>query len=184
MDLAVNVFKVKLLREISTLMIAITLLCGLSVSASAASDSRKTEIKTRAGVVVVNQSSDGLGATTISLNNKQIYKNSMDDCNCYISITGAYVFGDNDIIAVREGFAGNAVEMVRMEYYLINKNGAISNPKVLDTKGKPSGIECEGELSDPVVKGSKLITSCAEKDGRRTKTFIWTYENGIVKQTR
>jgi hypothetical protein len=127
----------------------------------------------------------------VKLNNKQIYKSGMDLCNCYFQgvEVGPYAIGDNDVIGVGTSSAA-AGGGVGYTFLIVNKNGQVTKPKVYDITGKllkdaDGSILCNVDGFDETkLVGDKVITSCTEKDGRRTKVIKYTLENDSIRVTR
>ena len=151
-------------------------------------------VKVRAGAIIENQkSSDNFFQIyTAKLNNKEILKISGDDCNCFVTGIkyGPIAIGNDDIVFINTGSAANGAPYDVFYTLIINKNGEVKLPKVYDIDGKEQQLDgfigCNSDegFSEPKLDGNKITTTCIEMDGRRKKTFKYTYENNVFRVSR
>jgi hypothetical protein len=136
-------------------------------------------IKVRAGKVILYQK-DICDYKNIWLNDKLLIET--EPYRCY-RLYGPYVLGDDDIVAVTSADSGNGGDdSVSVDLIIINKSGEFKFAKQFPLDPEVP-FWCNYDLN-PIVSGSKLLFKCVAQDGRRTKTFTWTYENGEVRESR
>jgi len=136
-------------------------------------------IRVRAGKVILVKGLDPenpriIQDNEIRLNQQVVMK--IDEPLGINNIYGPYSLGDDEIVAISysPGGTGNG-DYEDIKFLSINKSGAFR----LD-----DGFSCESGWHDPIITGLKLSVECTQSDGRRSKTYIFSYENGKVSSLR
>ena len=101
------------------------------------------------------------------------------------SLVGPYQLGENDVVGVNESSGGNATDASTITILTIDKSGNIS-PSRLDGKdAQLLSFDCDGlEETATAVSASAIKFKCVSRDGRKTKSTFFIFENGRIKSSR
>lgn len=101
------------------------------------------------------------------------------------SLIGPYQLGENDVVGLNESMGGNATDASTITVLTIDKSGNV-NPSRLDGKDvQQVSFNCDGlEETATVVSASAIKFKCVSRDGRRTKSTFFTFENGRITSSR
>ena len=102
------------------------------------------------------------------------------------SLVGPYQLGENDVVGVSESSGGTATgDASTITILTIDKTGNI-NPSRLDGKdAQQVTFDCDGlEEAATVVSTTAIKFKCDSREGRKTKSTFFTFENGRIKASR
>ena len=100
-------------------------------------------------------------------------------------LLGPSQIGENDMVGINESSGGNATDASTVTILTIDKSGNIT-PQRLDSKeAQQVSFDCDSlEEAATVVSATSIKFKCISRDGRRTKSTFFTFENGRIKSSR
>lgn len=101
------------------------------------------------------------------------------------SLVGPYQLGEIDVVGVNESSGGNATDASTITILTIDKSGNISPSRLEGKDAQEVSFDCDGlEETATVVSATAIRFKCIARDGRKTKSTFFTFENGRIKSSR
>lgn len=173
-------------KTVGKLSIAVCVLgLGLLAGAPANSEVVKGDVKEVTTIGGVLKAEDNLGeAALVTLGTKRV---ALDDYVNFVSILGKYRIKDKDVVLVSEQCSGSACTFVSIQAILIAANGTATVAKYAAANKDDYGVSV-AELSiqplDVVQQGDSLRITGKQVDGRRVRTVVWVYQDGVIKRAK
>ncbi len=116
--------------------------------------------------------------------NKKVIKLAAMGCE---SLTGPYPIGEIDVVALNQPTSGcgNATgDASTVTLLTVDKSGNVTPGSMEGEEATRLSFDCDGLEESPLVSPSSVKFKCLTREGRRTKSTFFTFENGRITSSR